>query len=672
MLTAAGVIVKAVVLGTGTAPSNGDGGSLFGRHIFHSLRPPPRTPPALAARPIAAAPDCGAPLKPGDQCGGTRGSACPGKRCVDGPWRDACCPDGYECTRSDAHFHSCRESGDGWGGALKTSFHRSLGEKGLIVTGPGGKGAFGKGLVGKGSIGKGLIGKGATGKGLIGKGATGKGLIGKGAIVIGKGLIGKGSIGKGIAGKGALAPRAPVPARVAPNGDPAYGDVLSLSFLFYEAQRSGKLPPSNRISWRGDSGLQDRAPDGRDVTGGWYDAGDNVKFNLPMAWTAGVLAWSVLEYKEGYVAARQYETALDNIKWATDYFIKCVGDGSTIVGQVGSGYEDHSTWTRPEDKVPPTPVFVLTPDRPGSDVTAAMAGALGAASVAFADVDPAYSARLLAAALKAYQFAVKYRGLYHDAIPEAASFYRSSNYYDDLAWAAIWLGVRTGNPSYKQAAREFYGLHWRTEHLQNPVWDSYDWDSNSWGAVLILSRWFPEDPFYKARMMTFVNDWLNTGPWIRRTPKGLGFSTTWGSLRHVGNALFLMKTYAKGAGDPALERRVDCFAHNQLAYILGGVTGRSFVVGYGPTPPQQPHHRAASCPRLGVPCSFKYLESRSPNPHIIYGALVGGPDGADAYEDVRSNFVQNEVAVDYNGGFTGILAAMVKPTFTSAECDGRY
>jgi hypothetical protein len=38
--------------------------------------------------------------------------------------------------------------------------------------------------------------------------------------------------------------------------------------------------------------------------------------------------------------------------------------------------------------------------------------------------------------------------------------------------------------------------------------------------VLILSRWFPEDPFYKARMMTFVNDWLNTGPWIRRTPKG--------------------------------------------------------------------------------------------------------------------------------------------------------
>lgn len=48
-----------------------------------------------------------------------------------------------------------------------------------------------------------------------------------------------------------------------------YGQVLGLSFLFYEAQRSGKLPANNRISWRGDSGLDHKGPDGRDVTGGW-------------------------------------------------------------------------------------------------------------------------------------------------------------------------------------------------------------------------------------------------------------------------------------------------------------------------------------------------------------------------------------------------------------------
>lgn len=34
------------------------------------------------------------------------------------------------------------------------------------------------------------------------------------------------------------------------------------------------------------------------VIGGWYDAGDNVKFNLPMAWSAAVLAWSVVEFEK--------------------------------------------------------------------------------------------------------------------------------------------------------------------------------------------------------------------------------------------------------------------------------------------------------------------------------------------------------------------------------------
>ncbi len=49
--------------------------------------------------------------------------------------------------------------------------------------------------------------------------------------------------------------------------------MLGLSWKFYEAQRSGKLPANNSIPWRGDSALGDKAPDGADITGGWYDAG---------------------------------------------------------------------------------------------------------------------------------------------------------------------------------------------------------------------------------------------------------------------------------------------------------------------------------------------------------------------------------------------------------------
>lgn len=36
-----------------------------------------------------------------------------------------------------------------------------------------------------------------------------------------------------------------------------YKDALTKSIIFLEAQRSGKLPPNNRVPWRGDSALHD-------------------------------------------------------------------------------------------------------------------------------------------------------------------------------------------------------------------------------------------------------------------------------------------------------------------------------------------------------------------------------------------------------------------------------
>src|SRR5262249_35066218 len=38
-----------------------------------------------------------------------------------------------------------------------------------------------------------------------------------------------------------------------------YAEALQKSIFFYECQRGGKLPKNNRVSWRGDSGLQDGA-----------------------------------------------------------------------------------------------------------------------------------------------------------------------------------------------------------------------------------------------------------------------------------------------------------------------------------------------------------------------------------------------------------------------------
>jgi endoglucanase len=64
-------------------------------------------------------------------------------------------------------------------------------------------------------------------------------------------------------------------------GNYDYGDVIYKSLLFYEAQRSGKLPPSNRVGWRKDSMLEDR--DGNiDLTGGYFD-GKNCNYYLRTA-----------------------------------------------------------------------------------------------------------------------------------------------------------------------------------------------------------------------------------------------------------------------------------------------------------------------------------------------------------------------------------------------------
>lgn len=57
--------------------------------------------------------------------------------------------------------------------------------------------------------------------------------------------------------------------RMGPNNDFDYGCVLGASMKFYDAQRSGKLPASNPIPWRGDTGLLDKAPNGASLAGGW-------------------------------------------------------------------------------------------------------------------------------------------------------------------------------------------------------------------------------------------------------------------------------------------------------------------------------------------------------------------------------------------------------------------
>ena len=128
-----------------------------------------------------------------------------------------------------------------------------------------------------------------------------------------------GNTGGGGGGGGVIQPKPTVPPAPGPYN---YNEVLRKSILFYEAQRAGRLPATNRIPWRGSATLRDGAGVGVDLSGGWYDAGDFVKFGLPMAYSVTVLTWGLLRYNDAYVAAGELKNMLDCIKWPLDYFMK--------------------------------------------------------------------------------------------------------------------------------------------------------------------------------------------------------------------------------------------------------------------------------------------------------------------------------------------------------------
>lgn len=103
----------------------------------------------------------------------------------------------------------------------------------------------------------------------------------------------------------------------------------SIGFLF----AAGKLV-DNKISWRGDSGLKDGSDASLDLSKGMYDAGDHMKFGFPMAFTATVLSWSILEYGDQMDTVGQLDPARDSLKWITDYLINAHPSENVLYIQV--------------------------------------------------------------------------------------------------------------------------------------------------------------------------------------------------------------------------------------------------------------------------------------------------------------------------------------------------
>lgn len=68
--------------------------------------------------------------------------------------------------------------------------------------------------------------------------------------------------------------------------------------------------------------LMDKGQNGEDLTGGYFDVGDHVKFGLPLAAMTTVLCWGAIDYRFEYQRSKLLARTREAIRWATNYMIK--------------------------------------------------------------------------------------------------------------------------------------------------------------------------------------------------------------------------------------------------------------------------------------------------------------------------------------------------------------
>uniref|UniRef100_A0A9I9D7H7 cellulase n=1 Tax=Cucumis melo TaxID=3656 RepID=A0A9I9D7H7_CUCME len=429
-----------------------------------------------------------------------------------------------------------------------------------------------------------------------------------------------------------------------------YHQALSISLLYFESQRSGRLPYNQRLTWRHHSGLADGLHQGVDLVGGYYDAGDNVKFGLPMAFTVTMLSWGVIEYGEQIAAAGEYTHALEAIKWGTDYFIKAHPHPNVLWAQVGDGATDHYCWQRPEDMTTSRQAYKIDENNPGSDVAGETAAAMAAAAIVFSRTNPHYSQLLL-----------------HHAEE-----------------ATMWLHKASGKEEYLkyviENALDFGGISWAI--------NEFSWDIKYAGLQILASMLVVEEKqkeekliveAYKSKAEHYLCSCLNkssTNNNLKRTPGGLLYTRKWNNLQYVATATFLLTLYSDHL--QSSNQRLRCsnddevgaeemlsLAKSQVDYIVGdNPMGMSYLVGFGPRYPERVHHRGASMESVKEKRGFigcvqgydDWYGRVDRNPNVLMGAVVGGPNERDEFNDERSNFMQTEACTYNTAPLVGVFA----------------
>ncbi len=421
-----------------------------------------------------------------------------------------------------------------------------------------------------------------------------------------------------------------------------YGDALEKAIWFFDANKCGpNAATDNVFSWRAACHTMDgsAASPARDLTGGFHDAGDHVKFGLPQGFSASILGWSLYEYRAEFDSAGMTAKTLRTLKYYTDYFLKSHPNATTFYYQVGDGNADHGYWGSPELQTGTRPLFVATPSSPAVDILGQHAAALALMSINYRSTDAAYADRCLTAARELFDMARASLATCSGAGcrgQDGGDFYNSTSHFDDLAWGAIWLRIATGDQSYLEPVDGW--ISQPNDGNDNPYQKRWTmaWDDMTLANLLKMHQLTGRAKYRDGLRWNLV--WFRDT--LQKTPAGLPWLDQWGVLRYASAEAGLgFLAYKLFGYDDFFSR--GSFIVN---YVLGSnPRGGSYMTNYLTNPPRRPHHRANE-PTRGGPTNG------------LIGGLVGGPALNDSWTDDVNDFRANEVALDYNASLVFALA----------------
>ena len=423
----------------------------------------------------------------------------------------------------------------------------------------------------------------------------------------------------------------------------------------------------------------------RDVTGGWYDAGDQGKYVV----NGGIALWTLqnlFEVTQTIPEAKRFthgaelvpdqgklDPLLVETRWEMDFLLAMqVPDGTHMLLPVGrqpqggrqalsdvdaSGMAHHKVgdlhWTRlpmpPQDDPEPR---LLYP--PTTAATLNLAAAAAQCARIWRTIDPAYSARCLAAATRAFDAALRNPAIFTGNFTGSGG-YGDPNLADEFYWAAAELLATTHDQFYADAVRR---IRFYNAPLSEPGWAS----TAALGTItLALSdgALAPQEQAQQRRLIIAAADsYLGEEA---RTGYRIPFASTsygWGSNASFMNRAMILALAARFTG----EARYRDGAVDAIDYVLGrNALDQSYVSGFGARPMRNPHHRFWA----------HSLDAKLPPPPP--GVLSGGPNNSSMADEIaramkdhcapqrcwRDNafaYALNEVAINWNAPLLWVAA----------------